>query len=139
MTPERPQPRPPLGPRAAQVPVLDQDRLLRRFSGRRDIVLELYQLFLEQLPGQRDQLQQAHQNGDMDDLFAKAHALKGACVTIAADICSSLAGQLNQAAQARDAEAVDSLLLRLGAGLEDLRRALMRLCLHPPQTGPDQA
>jgi HPt (histidine-containing phosphotransfer) domain-containing protein len=113
--------------------VLDSERLLRRFSGRRDLVVELYAMFLDELPAKLENLAQAAKTADMDELSRLAHHLKGACVTIAADECADLAGRLSSKAQDGDQAGAAQALARLESGMSELRRLLVRQCGETPR------
>lgn len=72
-------------------PVWDRQRLLDRYDGDTDTVLELCQALRQDLPTRISQLAAAAEAGDAEGVTRFAHSIKGICGTIAAEPCRLLA------------------------------------------------
>ncbi len=127
-TPRRDSKRPPAaagsGDAAIDKTILDRLRSVQR-PGDSDLVSEVIELFLGELPRRVDALRAAAGTGDHDALGRTAHTLKGSAGQVGATILSSLCGALERAVRARAAgfsavEHVDAI----GREAERVRAAL---------------
>jgi len=100
--------------------VWDRQRLLDRYGGDMETVVELCQALREDMPAKLARLNQADAAGDPAALAAVAHSVKGICGTIAAEHCRVLALELEAAARGGDSATSKDLLPRLLACLEKL-------------------
>ena len=77
----------------ADLPVVDENRLLSEFGGDASILAELRDLFMEHVPPQFAEIEAAIAEGDTEALARHTHSLKGACATYGAPrlalICKS--------------------------------------------------
>nr|MEE4268507.1 Hpt domain-containing protein [Candidatus Krumholzibacteria bacterium] len=77
----------------ADLPVVDENRLLSEFGGDASILAELRDLFMEHVPPQFAEIEAAIADGDTEALASHTHSLKGACATYGAPrlalICKS--------------------------------------------------
>jgi HPt (histidine-containing phosphotransfer) domain-containing protein len=77
----------------ADLPVVDENRLLSEFGGDASILAELRDLFMEHVPPQFAEIEAAIAAGDTEALARHTHSLKGACATYGAPrlamICKS--------------------------------------------------
>jgi two-component system sensor histidine kinase/response regulator len=102
-------------------PVLDQSRLLEQFGDEPEIIAELRDLFLEDLPQQIARMRQAVATGDSDTLARAAHSLKGASGTFGAERVYRVTQALEQLA--RDGK-LDEAVLGLDLLQEELDKAV---------------
>jgi HPt (histidine-containing phosphotransfer) domain-containing protein len=109
---------------AGLVRVWDRQRLLDRYGGDMETVIELCQALREDLPAKIARLNQAAEAGDPEALAAVAHSVKGICGTMAAEPCRARALQLELAARGGDAGAAAALLPTLLACLQTLLNEL---------------
>src|SRR5438093_8007152 len=108
-------------------PVLDREGLLDRVDGDRSLLLDMIQIFTEQVPGLTGALRQAVAGGDAQALRRTAHTVKGVTAELAAPNARRLAMTLEDlgvSGQLADAPAV---LADLEAELELLSRDLALL------------
>ena len=90
----------------ADLPVVDENRLLNEFGGDASILAELRDLFMEHVPPQFAAIEDAVAAGDADTLSKEAHSLKGACSTYGAPRLSLICKSAELAARAGDVEIV---------------------------------
>ncbi len=81
---------------ATDIPVLDQRRLLEQFGDEPEIIAELRDLFLEDLPRQIASMREAVAATDCDVVARAAHSLKGASGTFGAERVYHVAQALEQ-------------------------------------------
>jgi HPt (histidine-containing phosphotransfer) domain-containing protein len=79
-----------------EIPVLDQSRLLEQFGDEPEIIAELRDLFLEDLPHQIATMRTGLAAGDSDIVARAAHSLKGASGTFGAERVYQVAQALEQ-------------------------------------------
>ena len=68
----------------ADLPVIDESRLMEEFGGDREILAELRDLFLEHAPPLFDSILAAIGSQDLAVVARDGHSLKGACATYGA-------------------------------------------------------
>ena len=112
---------------APEPPAFDEQALLNRLSGDRQLMHDTIRVFLEDLPQRLDVLAEAVRTGNAAAVVEGAHALKGAAANLSATA-------LFQAALALEGAARASRLDGLGAAWERLRDAAEAL---PPMLEPD--
>ncbi len=98
-----PQPRPTataLAPTAVLDPAIDRSALL-------------LSLFLEQMPEQLEQLQQAVSSGSVKRIRNCAHKIKGSCLTLAAPQMAATADEIQKRAEAEQLHVLPALVLQL--------------------------
>lgn len=98
--------------------------LLDRVEGDRELLVELFGLFLEDLPGNQDGLLKAIDAGNLVEATGAAHKLKGMLANLSATHLASLASEIELAARAGDTHKINQLLPDLGVGIEGFSAAL---------------
>ncbi|MGL4553196.1 MAG: PAS domain-containing protein, partial [Gemmataceae bacterium] len=78
----------------AMRPIYDQAEALERCGGDRELLRELIDLFLADVPGQASGLSAAIASGDAETVYRLAHTLKGAVATFAAEPARAAAMEL---------------------------------------------
>ena len=93
---------------AAELPVIDESRLLSEFGGSREILAELRDLFLEHAPPLYESISKAVTEGELAVIAADGHSLKGACATYGAPRLAEVCKEMELAAKAGDLETVQA-------------------------------
>jgi HPt (histidine-containing phosphotransfer) domain-containing protein len=109
------------------VETLDPERIasLRELcDGEEDLIAELANLFLREVPVSVEALGTAAARRDFDSVVALAHRLKGACLNLGADGLGRLCSELEAAAMDRDEAMVDGLVVRVSARVPGVCEAL---------------
>ena len=112
---------------SAEVPALDYEEVAERFAGDTELVAELVDLFLEDLPRLMQEIEAAVATGDARALQRSAHTLKGAVGNFGAHPCFDASRELEY--MGRDEElsgAADGFAL-LSSEMERLRPELLKL------------
>ena len=81
----------------ASIPVWDDAVALSALAGNADSVSALRRLFLDELPGVRDALEQAARRRDLDDMRAHLHRLRASCGFVGATRLDAAASMLRDA------------------------------------------
>lgn len=68
-----------------------------------EFMIELVDLFLDDMPGQLDRLRKAVEEADMDSTARAAHRIKGAAGNVGADRLSRICGELEKSSRAAEA------------------------------------
>jgi HPt (histidine-containing phosphotransfer) domain-containing protein len=110
-----------------QEPVLDREGLLDRVDGDRSLLLDMIQIFMEQVPGLTDTLRRAVAEGDAQALRRTAHTIKGVTGELAAPNARRLAMTLEDLGETGRLPDAPAVLADLEAELERLRRDLALL------------
>ncbi len=108
-------------------PIVDLPDLLVRVGNDRDLLRDLCEIFIAELPGMLATLERAVQGGDATSINRTAHGLKGAVSVFGKGICFQKALQLEMAGrenQLGDATVIFAELVRC---LETLKVALTQL------------
>lgn len=92
-------------PTGAKLPVWDEDRALAAMGGNRKSLQSLRGMFLEELPGLRQQMLAAQRLGDADSMQSVLHKLKAGCGFVGA-------ARLARAVEVLSASPLDSDALR---------------------------
>lgn len=85
--------------------LLDTAKLLERLENDKELMEEIFVVFISEAPERRANLEAAVSTLDLDRLTQLAHALKGASGTLVADPLREASAALEAAARGRDAEA----------------------------------
>ena len=95
--------------------------------------------FLEEMPGQIEELRNLVGCGDAIAAGRVAHAVKGAAANVGGEALRAVAGRAEAAGQSADANAIIALIPELESQFEQLRRS-MRDFLDPvvPEAGDRQ-
>jgi PAS domain S-box-containing protein len=105
-------------------PIYDQVEALERCGGDRELLRELIDLFLADVPGQMAGLSAAVEAGDTDTVYRLAHTIKGAVATFAAEPARAAALELETIGRSGKLEGAADAWRRLGPLLEQLKGAL---------------
>ena len=84
--------------------------LLDRVENDEDLLRELFVLFQEDLPGSREALQAAIDEGDLGEIERAAHRLKGMLANLSVKRTASLAAEIESAARAGNAQKIPELV-----------------------------
>jgi HPt (histidine-containing phosphotransfer) domain-containing protein len=99
---------------------IDRVALLERVEGDQELLGEMIQLFLGDVPQLFEAMRKALQQGDMVLLERSAHSMKGAAGNLSAQVTQNAALQLEQSAKKRDAESSKKNLTALEGAVERL-------------------
>jgi two-component system sensor histidine kinase/response regulator len=110
------------------VELLDRATLLDRVEGDHELLTEMVNLFVDDVPRLLEAMRTALQHGDMTVLERSAHSLKGAASNLSANLTAAAASQLEKNAKSGDAEFSKQSLANLEGAVERLLPALADLC-----------
>ena len=116
-------------PPARQLPaiteaVFNQDDLLARLMGDKDLASKVIAGFLDDAPRQLRALKKMLEEGDADGARRQAHSLKGATATVSAEALRALCSETQEEAAAMDFSRALALLPRLREQFELLKATL---------------
>jgi two-component system sensor histidine kinase/response regulator len=94
-------------PESHQGPAVDREALLTAFGGQATLLNDSAGVFLTDVPQMLDRLRAATQAGDLNEIAAAAHALKGAAGLFSQGEAYTSAQQLEVKASAGEREAID--------------------------------
>jgi HPt (histidine-containing phosphotransfer) domain-containing protein len=89
--------------------ILKLDSVLQRMENDRELVREIFEVFIEEAPVRAERFKAALAASDMDAVMRLAHALKGASGTLTAEPLRQACYDLEHAARAGEKEKVDAL------------------------------
>jgi len=89
---------------------LDMAKLLDRMEGDRELIKEVFTIFVEEAPARRMKFENALIVKDFNALVMLAHALKGASGTLQAEPLRQACYDLEHAARGNDADEVRKLV-----------------------------
>jgi two-component system sensor histidine kinase/response regulator len=104
--------------------IIDVTEAKRRVDGDEEILRELFQIFLEEIPRMLGNVHAAVAEADAQRLMKAAHALKGSAANIAALRVARAAADLEAMGRAGDLGAVFAAYGRLEAEIEQLESVL---------------
>ncbi len=119
-------PNPPTGEQ-----VFNRKELLDRLDGNEELLVEIVEVFLGDIPLQMEKLKEALQNGEAAVIQRQAHTMKGAAANINAESMRQAAWEVEMAAKEGNWEKARSLTQVLEMRFEDLR-SLFRGKLRAP-------
>ncbi|MBF0551763.1 MAG: response regulator [Deltaproteobacteria bacterium] len=111
----------PAGAMDERLPAFDNQALKTRFSGKKDLLSKLFDMFVEDIPSRISGLDASIDNGDFKALAHLAHTLKGSAATLAAIALTRCAANLQKFAQEEDLEAAKLCFPKLKAEVERLQ------------------
>jgi len=112
---------------------LDRASILKRLEGNQELLTELVQLFLGEVPQLIEAMRSALQQGDMQELGRSAHSMKGAASNFSAYGTVNAASQLENEAKNGDSESAKASLAILEVVVECLLPELENLCQESPK------
>jgi len=107
-------------------PVFDYEDFLDRIDGDVDLLKEVIEIFLEDMPGLLADLYAAIKHGDAASVERAAHTLKGATANISAKRMHLLAQQVQQSVKKKDDVPLETLIDHFEKNFEELDRELRR-------------
>ena len=109
---------------AGREATFNQDELLARLMGDRELAGKVICSFLNDAPQQLRTLKERADAGDSDGARLQAHTLKGAAATVSAEALRALCFEAQEAAVCRELSRVVALLPRLEEELERFKTTL---------------
>ena len=94
-------------------PLLSIEETLDRMAGDRELLSNLFQLFIDDAPKKLANIARHAAAGETFQVERNAHSLKGAAATVGASLLCARAAELEQAAKARSAERMEELRLEV--------------------------
>ncbi|MBN1323475.1 MAG: PAS domain S-box protein [Methanotrichaceae archaeon] len=123
-----------------QTPALDQRILegLRELQeeGEPDIVCELGELFMSNLPGRLESMRSALHQGDATALFRAAHDMKSSSANIGALRLSEICRQVEMMGRSGDLDGAEERLILIDMEISRVRSALLEEASCHPQDEP---
>ncbi len=108
----------------SQARLFDENSLLARLMGDRDLARAVARGFLEDIPARLDSLERYLQQDDAAGAGHQAHTIKGAAATVGGDALRELAGAFEHAGRAGELLPMKNQLPDLRASFEALKRAM---------------
>jgi HPt (histidine-containing phosphotransfer) domain-containing protein len=102
--------------------------MLERLGGDDELLAEVLDVFLEELPGMVTDLRTAVSSQNADAVMRAAHSIKGALLNVSADSSADLASRLEQLARAERLDGSRELLAELEVELDRLDRSMKEPC-----------
>ena len=115
------------GDRAEAAGTLNENALLATVGGDRDLVLELAQIFLEELDPRMAEIRNSIDDKDCERLRFSSHTLKGSASAITANRVASSAAALEKIAVSENLKAAPRILSELEMEVDQLRTRLASL------------
>lgn len=112
---------------------LDITEMKRRVDGDEEIVRELFQIFLAEIPRMAKDVRNAVAESDGARLMMAAHSLKGSAASLTADRVASLAADLERMGRSNDLARARSVHGELEAALERLAEQLTGILANGAQ------
>ena len=106
----------------AELVVWDEDALLRRIRGKEKLLKLLINSFLLEMPGHMDELQQAADAANGDQVRLQAHTIKGVAGNLGGLVLQQCAAQMEGAAKDRDAKQIACLMPGLQSAYREIKR-----------------
>jgi CheY-like chemotaxis protein/HPt (histidine-containing phosphotransfer) domain-containing protein len=104
--------------------VLDLDRAIDEFMGKKTILFDVLDRFTDQAGDQIDQLRNASAQSDYQAVASAAHRIKGGAANLRADRLAGVAADLEKAAGNQNAEVIRALIDKLAAEFHCLAQFL---------------
>ncbi|MBI4806084.1 MAG: Hpt domain-containing protein [Desulfovibrio sp.] len=107
--------------------LVDLNKLLERMEGDRDLIKEVFSIFVEEAPVRRVKFEKALITENRDALVMLAHALKGASGTLLAEPLRQACYDLEHAARDNDADKVRVLVPQVLGLLDNTSEYMVKL------------
>lgn len=105
---------------------VDFEAALEQFDGDRDFMLEMFKDYEAGLPQRMEEIRAAFQEGSAENLFRRAHNLKGVSLTFCAKTVSELAAQIEAAGKRGDMSDMPALVAQLDEAAQRLQEYLAK-------------
>lgn len=102
------------------VPHFDEDDLMERLMGNRELAKRVARTFMDSMPLQLAALAGAIQSSDAQATRHAAHSIKGAAANVSGKAVQDVAAQLEKLGEAGKLEAASGLLRQLSDSLQTL-------------------
>jgi len=112
----------------SDIPLLSIEETLERMSGDRELLANLFQLYVDDAPKKLRSIEEFASQGEFYQIERTAHSLKGASATVGAARLCGLAAELERVAKARSQEQIDVLRTELGLVCEETLESMRRFC-----------
>jgi len=112
----------------SDISLLSIEETLERMSGDRELLANLFQLFVDDAPKKLRAIEDFVAQNEFYQVERTAHSLKGASATVGATRLCRLAADLEQAAKAGSREQVDALRANLTPVCEQTLESMRRFC-----------
>jgi HPt (histidine-containing phosphotransfer) domain-containing protein len=109
-----------------EMPVFDRTGLLETVGGDEDVLKELVQLFLEEMPHEIEAFAGTITRGDLPAASRMAHKLKGTSRNMRAIAIGEAFAQLEEVIKAGDEGEIKNLLSRVKVGFSEFKQACLR-------------
>ena len=119
-------PAPPV-PSETEAPVFDQDALAKRMMGDDNLMRTVAEAFVVDMNGMVEQLKSHVDQGDMQNVGAMGHKIKGAAGAMGGMALSAAAQQVEQAGRSDQPERLDETLPLLERRYAELKHAMQEL------------
>ncbi len=119
--------------------IWNEEELLERLLGDRDLVAELIRNFFENTPETMDALRTGLDTGDAEEVRLQAHTIKGAAANMGAAALSAIAADMEQAARRGSLQEVAERLGQLRAQFKLLRVRMMGSAAKARSARPDHS
>ncbi len=104
--------------------VFDRAVLLERMMDDAELVCEVLDTFLKDIPCQIETLKDAIEVGDVETAHRQAHSIKGAAANVAADALREVAFGMERSGKAGDLEAVKAKVPEMEAQFDRVKKAM---------------
>ena len=107
--------------------IFDREAALEQMGGDEELLVELVEVFLEDLPERLREIREAVARADADGLQRAAHTLKGSVGNFAARAVYETALELENVGKSGDLQSAGEVCARLNAQIDLLKAALADL------------
>jgi HPt (histidine-containing phosphotransfer) domain-containing protein len=107
--------------------LIDMPRFVERMEGDRELILEVFEVFMAEVPERRGKFEKALAAMDLEALTMLAHALKGASGTLQAELLREACSELEKAGRAGDADSVREVAPKVIALLGETAARMLEL------------
>ena len=108
----------------AERPAFDRDAVLARIDGNEELLAEVVDLFLDELPGQMSDIGESVSNRRASTLESSAHKLRGSLGNFGAEVAHDAALRLEEMARRRDLAGAEETFGHLEDALRQLQREM---------------
>jgi len=105
----------------------DREKLLKNFSGDEDILLDIMEAFVEQIPKDLETLKESIALQDFQTLELKAHSLKGLCANFCAENASRMAFSIESLSKEKEIDELEKIYASFDKELNLLKDMLLEL------------
>ena len=114
-----------------ELPLVDMEKLLVRMEDDRELIREIFEVFIEEYPERRSKFERALSGDDTKTMVLLAHSLKGASGTLHAEPLRQLCFELEHASRTGDSARIASftplvldMLDKTAKAMEELKARL---------------